>query len=517
MYQLAPPAPPCFPSRLDWIEWLASAAAAQVKGREPGPLLLRQGAAPKEGAFAAFDLTVDFCADCEPAWRKQARVVERGVCKPDWLRQFAPEPVTPEPEACAEEELCLSIAPPGETPPSPASSGASPCSSAAESPAKRPKLWPIASTCATASATTAAAASSAPDSSTPATLGAPTAASPRAKAGCSSRPCGATSSPCGASCSAAAASTTSSPDPIMNALERHPLSALLPDLTEEETAGLRASIRANGVIDPVTIYEGMVLDGWNRYKNATLEQVACPTVDLPEGIDPVEFVRSRTRGRNMTPSALALLEVKLTTWRASGERTARGEPGSPLPTGASVAEMAARAGVSDRTIQQAKAVAQAAEPVQQAVKAGKLSVKRGAEIARLPEAEQAAALERPAVKAAAPQDLERVKADAAAAAGDDYMPTPTEIAEEQEAIIRTLQEQLASAQADDAKAENLRLRIALQNAERTVRETMDRAAQHQSEARKSGLIVGELCRLLDLNDTRKLVAAVKALVAKAQA
>ena len=296
-------------------------------------------------------------------------------------------------------------------------------------------------------------------------------------------------------------------------LQRHPLSALLPDLTEEETAGLRASIAANGVIDAITLYEGQVLDGWNRYTCATLEQVTCPTVDLAAGIDPVEFVRSRTRGRNMTKSALALLEVQLHDWRASGDR-ARGEPGSPL--GATNAEMAAGAQVSDKTIKQAKTVAQAGAPeVQQAVKAGKVSIKRAAEIARLPAEQQAAALAAP--KPAAPS-FEEVKASAVAAeAAEAGYQTPTELLEEQEAIIRGLQERLASAEAVDGKAELIRLRVALQNAERTQRETMDRAAQHQSEARKSGELIGQLCRLLDLDDTRKLLAAVKALKARADA
>jgi hypothetical protein len=514
MYQLAPAAPPCFPSRLDWIEWLASAAAAQVKGREPGPLLLRQGAAPTAGAFAAFDLTLDFCVDCDPAWRKQARVVERGVCRPDWLRQFAPEPVAsePEPAALAEEELCLSIASPGEMPPSPASSGASPCSSAAEKAPKRPKLWPIVSISATASEMTAAAASSAPASSPRATPDGLTAASRPAAAG--SAPASTPdSSRCGACSSAAPASTTSSPDPMNPPLQRHPLSALLPDLTEEETAGLRASIAANGVIDAITLYEGQVLDGWNRYTCATLEQVACPTTALPEGIDPVEFVRSRTRGRNMTKSALALLEVELNSWRSVG-RPGKGEAASPFPA-ATTAEMAARAQTSERTIEQAKAASQATDAVKAAIKGGKISVEKGAKLARLPAEEQAAALTAPK---APPPSLEQVQAEAAAAAGaEDYAPTPTELLEEQEAIIRTLQERLASAEADDAKAELIRLRVALQNAERAQRETMDRAAQHQSEARKSGETIGQLCRLLDLDDTRKLVAAVKALKARADA
>lgn len=82
--QLAPLAPPCFDSRLQWVTYLVSAAFAQHPG-EPGPLIFEAGKPVR------FDHAWDFCVDCDAAWRREQRVVERGVCRPQWLRQFEPK------------------------------------------------------------------------------------------------------------------------------------------------------------------------------------------------------------------------------------------------------------------------------------------------------------------------------------------------------------------------------------------------------------------------------------------
>lgn len=290
----------------------------------------------------------------------------------------------------------------------------------------------------------------------------------------------------------------------MLAYQRHPLSALLPALTADEIEGLRTSIVALGVIDPITLYEGQVLDGWNRYTLADEQQVPCPHVELPEGLDPVDFVRSKTRGRNMTQGQLALLEVSLHEWRGTG-RPEKGAPGAPF----SVAQMAANAQVSERTIHQAKAVAQAAEAVKEAVKGGKLSVKRGAEIAKLPAEEQAAAVAAP--KVAPPEMVAPPPPE------DPGFQSPMELAEEQEAEIRRLAERLASAEADDKAAELIKLRTMLQVSERRQGELMADAARYQSELRTASNTLRQLCDVLDLVDTRRLVSAVKALAAQVKA
>lgn len=75
----------------------------------------------------------------------------------------------------------------------------------------------------------------------------------------------------------------------MTALTQHPLSAAFPAMLAEEFQGLRDSINNCGVLNPITLLDGMVLDGWHRYTAAQSLGMACPTVELDD-TDPQDFV-----------------------------------------------------------------------------------------------------------------------------------------------------------------------------------------------------------------------------------
>lgn len=49
-------------------------------------------------------------------------------------------------------------------------------------------------------------------------------------------------------------------------LEQHPLGMVWKPFDEEAFEGLKADVAERGLDEPVVIYEGKVLDGWNRYK-----------------------------------------------------------------------------------------------------------------------------------------------------------------------------------------------------------------------------------------------------------
>lgn len=181
--------------------------------------------------------------------------------------------------------------------------------------------------------------------------------------------------------------------------QQHPLSAAFPAMSAEDFQGLKDSIENIGVQNPITIFEGMVVDGWNRYKAANELGMDCPSKDLDNWIDPVAFVRAQNKDRRHLPlSAWALIEVSLREWKPS-HRPDKGELSSPLQ--ASNQEMADAVGVTKRTIQQAKAVqSNATAEVIAAVKSGEIGLPKAAAIAKLPKEEQAAAIHKPAPKAA---------------------------------------------------------------------------------------------------------------------
>ena len=190
------------------------------------------------------------------------------------------------------------------------------------------------------------------------------------------------------------------------AYQQHPLSAAFPAMAAEDFQGLKDSIENIGVQNPITIFEGMVVDGWNRYKAANELGMDCPSKELDAWIDPVAFVRAQNKDRRHLPlSAWALIEVSLREWKPS-HRPDKGELSSPLQ--ASNQEMADAVGVTTRTIQQAKAVQSKAAPeVIAAVKAGEIGLPKAAAIAKLPKAEQAAAIHKPSPKAV-PEKVEPV-------------------------------------------------------------------------------------------------------------
>lgn len=181
--------------------------------------------------------------------------------------------------------------------------------------------------------------------------------------------------------------------------KQHPLSVAFPAMDADDFQSLKDSIENIGVQNPITLYDGMVIDGWHRYKAANELGMDCPSKELDAWIDPVAFVRAQNKDRRHLPlSAWALIEVSLREWKPS-HRQDKGELSSPLQ--ASNQEMADAVGVTKRTIQQAKAVQSNATPeVIAAVKSGEIGLPKAAAIAKLPKEEQAAAIHKPAPKPA---------------------------------------------------------------------------------------------------------------------
>lgn len=193
---------------------------------------------------------------------------------------------------------------------------------------------------------------------------------------------------------------------------QHELSATFPAMGADDFQALKDSIENIGVQNPITLFDGMVIDGWHRYTAAMELGMPCPTVELGD-VDPVDFVRAQNKARRHLPlSAWALIEVGLSSWRPAGQQK-KAELSSALPRTSK--EMADAVGVTDRTIRQAKAVHAGGSPeVIAAVKSGEIGLPKAAAIAKLPKEEQAAAIAKPIPRPApGPQEPEYTDLDAA--------------------------------------------------------------------------------------------------------
>ena len=56
--------------------------------------------------------------------------------------------------------------------------------------------------------------------------------------------------------------------PSTYSYEAHPLAALMPMMDDDAFAQHKADVGKHGVREPITLYQGMILDGRNRYKAA---------------------------------------------------------------------------------------------------------------------------------------------------------------------------------------------------------------------------------------------------------
>lgn len=196
---------------------------------------------------------------------------------------------------------------------------------------------------------------------------------------------------------------------------QHPLSAAFPAMTPEEFQELKDSIDNIGVQNPITLLDGMVIDGWHRYSASMALGMECPVVVLEPGTDPRDFVMAQNKARrHVTKAQLAMAVTAVYQWKPVGNPTFSqlhtecaivGEQhGSSLHTECaaiaeqpkSTAEMAEIAGVHRNTIVQAQTVtAQAAPAVVDAVKRGEIGLPKAAAIAKLPPEQQARAISQP--------------------------------------------------------------------------------------------------------------------------
>ena len=98
---------------------------------------------------------------------------------------------------------------------------------------------------------------------------------------------------------------------MMEELQYHPIAELLPALQGTELRKLASDIKANGLLEPIVLYEGMILDGRNRYQCCLTESVE-PRFVLYEGQDPGGFVISMNiHRRHLNPEQRRNIIAKL--------------------------------------------------------------------------------------------------------------------------------------------------------------------------------------------------------------
>lgn len=136
---------------------------------------------------------------------------------------------------------------------------------------------------------------------------------------------------------------------------RHELSAKWPDMSREDFDNLEASIKEHGLRDPITIFEGEVLDGWHRYQACESVGIDGATVEFTGSYEEARvLIKTRHARRNLTPGVFAACVLGMyesRTGSGSNRKQIENCTGAVLST----KELAEKAGVSERTIAKVKA------------------------------------------------------------------------------------------------------------------------------------------------------------------
>ena len=186
-------------------------------------------------------------------------------------------------------------------------------------------------------------------------------------------------------------------------LEDHPYANLFPLMSDAELQELAADIKANGQQELILLYEGLILDGRNRYracKLAGVEPKLKPWEGLGSALDYVVSLNLHRRHLTDQQRAFVAADVKASKTRSAGQpskesRKPEGKEKSQICDSAKevTSQVAGMLQVAPRAIEQAQFISNKGVPeVIEAAKANEILLSKAVEIARLPASAQAGAL-----------------------------------------------------------------------------------------------------------------------------
>lgn len=145
---------------------------------------------------------------------------------------------------------------------------------------------------------------------------------------------------------------------------------MFPALNEIEFGELTEDIRKRGLLNPIHLYEGKILDGWHRYRACLSANVEPRFVDFKvNGVGPVEFVVSQNiMRRQMTMGQKLAVAVRL----IESVRAGRGK--MPNGQGHLAVDLAKKLHISDQAVDRAYVVYRKDPALFNSIRDGKRSV-----------------------------------------------------------------------------------------------------------------------------------------------
>lgn len=175
-------------------------------------------------------------------------------------------------------------------------------------------------------------------------------------------------------------------------MKPHPIAEIFPDIEGTEFCELVEDIKRRGLVQPLVMYQGKILDGRNRWCACQKLGIKPKTVDY-RGDDPIGHVLALNLSRrHLTESQRAMVAAKVAT-------LTRGRP-AKLPdivrqkNPPSQSDAAKAVKVSERSVRDARTViTDGTKPLAKAVERGEIPVSVAAKIAKAPPAKQREAVD----------------------------------------------------------------------------------------------------------------------------
>ncbi|SRR6266567_2157275 len=183
-------------------------------------------------------------------------------------------------------------------------------------------------------------------------------------------------------------------------MEFHDAANIFPMMADEEYNALVTDIKAHGQLEPVWLYQGKIIDGRNRY-NACVEAGIEPHYRTWEGneSDLVGFILSlNLQRRHLTSSQKAILAVSVEQYyaiEAKQHMSVGGKGLEKVPNPIHAAKKtAALVGTNAHYVTDAKRVMEQAPELGDAVRRGLISLPDATVVAKMPEEQRQAVLEK---------------------------------------------------------------------------------------------------------------------------
>lgn len=165
-------------------------------------------------------------------------------------------------------------------------------------------------------------------------------------------------------------------------MKTHPLAELFPLMEAEQYGALKRSIDASGLLEPIMLLEGQILDGKNRFRACSELDIVPTTVEY-EGEDPVGFVLGKNLARrHLDESQRAMIGARLAN-------LPDGVQAASIDAPVTQPDAAERVNASRESVQRARKVLEdGASELIRAVDYGEIAVSAAKVLARLPKDDQ---------------------------------------------------------------------------------------------------------------------------------